>query len=96
MTAMTEVTVAAQVDGTFRVDVRGDGTTTTHFVSVPAGYPAALGCDGVPNERLVRASFGFLLEHEPATSILRRFHLDQIADYFPEYPATIATRLRGA
>jgi hypothetical protein len=44
---------------------------------------------------LVRASIAFLLEHEPPTSILRRFRLDQIADYFPEFPTEIATRLHA-
>jgi hypothetical protein len=33
----------------------------------------------------VRASFRFLLDREPATSILARFSLDVISRYFPEY-----------
>jgi hypothetical protein len=41
----------------------------------------------------VRASFEFLLEHEPATSILRTFSLDVIGQYFPSYPADIRARL---
>jgi hypothetical protein len=73
--------------------VHSQKTATTHIVSVPAGYPTALGRDQVTPEELVRASFLFLLEHEPATSILRRFSLDQIADYFPDYPHEIGRRL---
>ncbi len=91
---MTEIAVATQVDGTFQVQVRSHGLVTTHVVSIPAGYPTALGCDEVPAEELVRASFLYLLERERPTSILRRFSLDQIADYFPNYPATIGRRLR--
>jgi hypothetical protein len=44
---------------------------------------------------LVRASFEFLLEREPATSILHEFSLDVISRYFPGYPAEIRARLRG-
>ena len=40
-------------------------------------------------ERLVMASFRFLLEREPASAILRRFRLSQIESYFPDYPAEI-------
>ena len=34
---------------------------------------------------LVRRSFGFILEREPPSSILRRFDLSVIQLYFPEY-----------
>jgi hypothetical protein len=34
---------------------------------------------------VVAESFRFLLEREPAGSILREFSLDQIAHYFPEF-----------
>lgn len=91
--AMDEVSVVAQSDGTYRVDVVGGGTVTTHIVSIPTGYSADLGCEDVDGARLVRESFAFLLEHEPPTSILRRFRLDQIADYFPAYPSAIRRRL---
>lgn len=44
---------------------------------------------------VVRESFAFLLEREPATSILRRFSLDVISGYFPEYPTDMRRRLRA-
>ena len=47
-------------------------------------------------EELIRASFKFLLEREPATSILREFSLDIISQYFPSSPADISTRLGGS
>jgi hypothetical protein len=62
-------------------------------VSVHAGFPVSLGCGHVAAEELVRASFEFLLEREPATSILREFSLDVISQYFPGYPAEIRARL---
>jgi hypothetical protein len=33
-----------------------------------------------------------LLEREPSTSILRRFSLEVVSQYFPEYPAQIRRR----
>ena len=52
-----------------------------------------LGLAGVPDDDLVRASFLFLLEREPASSILRRFRLDVIERYFPEYRTEIGRYL---
>jgi hypothetical protein len=84
------VHVTATGPGSFRVEVGSGGATSTHQVEVPEGYEADLGLAAVSGEELVRASFAFLLEREPASSILRRFRLDVIARYFPEYPAEIA------
>jgi hypothetical protein len=44
-------------------------------------------------EQLVRASFAFLLEREPVTSILRNFDLAVIENYFPEWRAEMRKRL---
>lgn len=44
-------------------------------------------------ERVVRASFEFLLEREPASSILPEFSLDEISRYFPEYREELPKRL---
>lgn len=51
---------------------------------------------GIPEadpEAVVRESFAFLLEREPATSILPEFSLPVIARYFPEYPSELPRRL---
>jgi len=87
---MAQITVTRQADGTFRVQTPAG---TRHQVSVPAGYPADLGCGHVAPEELVKASFEFLLEREPAAAILRQFSLDVISQYFPGYPAQIRARL---
>jgi hypothetical protein len=63
---------------------------------VPAGFPSSLGCSYIAPEELVRTSFEFLLEREPASSILRKFSLDVISRYFPDYPAEIHARLSGS
>jgi hypothetical protein len=79
------VLVARQGDGTYAVKVRGTKSETSHVVSVPAPLVESLGLADVPGEEVVRASFAFLLDREPATSILPRFSLDAISRYFPEY-----------
>jgi hypothetical protein len=77
------------------VRVRDDGRSTTHQVTVPerlADGPA-LGDSSDDLERVVHESFRFLLEREPASSILSEFSLDEITRYFPEYPDELSRRL---
>jgi hypothetical protein len=90
---MTQLTVTQQAGDTFHVQTPAG---TSHEVSVPAGFPASLGCDHVAPEDLVKASFKFLLEREPATSIMREFSLDVVSRYFPGYPPEISARLGGS
>jgi hypothetical protein len=85
--------VTRQADGIFHVQTPAG---TSHQVSVPAGFPASLGCGHADPVGLVRASFEFLLEREPATSILHEFSLDVISWYFPGYPAEICARPRSS
>jgi len=89
---MAQITVTRRADGTFAVQTPAG---TSHQVSVPGGLSAGLGCGHVGPEELVRASFEFLLEREPATSILPAFSLDVISRYFPSYPAEMRARLGG-
>lgn len=77
------------------VKVRSGKVATSHVVSVPPGMAGSLGAAQTSDERLVRASFSFLLEREPPTAILPRFGLDVIARYFPEYPLELAKLLAG-
>ena len=92
---MADVTVVETEPGTFRVTVEDGSIRTTHTVTVPAGLPASLGCDWAPVTELVRCSFAFLLDREPAGSILARFRLDEIGRYFPEYGAAIGPALEA-
>jgi hypothetical protein len=89
---MAQLTVTRGTGGTYNVQTPAG---TSHQVSVPAGFAASLGCGHVGPEQLVRASFEFLLEREPAGSILPTFSLDVISRYFPGYPAEIRARLGG-
>jgi hypothetical protein len=89
------ILVARQADGSYVVKVRSGKVATSHIVSVPDGLAAALGAAGTSEEKLVRASFNFLLEREPATSILPKFGLDVIPRYFPEYLRELPKLMEG-
>lgn len=91
-----EITVSRSDHEHFNVEVRQGSITTSHRVQVTAAMLDDLGVPAVDHEDLVRESFAFLLEREPATSILSEFGLDVIARYFPEYPAELAKRLSGS
>lgn len=86
------VTVKKLDETTFEVTVQGRAATT-HIVTVTTQYAAKLSAGKVATEVLVRRSFDFLLEREPNTSILRRFDLPLIGQYFPEYERTIVKML---
>ena len=77
----------------FRVRLTDGEAVTDHRVTVPPGYLDELGIPEADPEAVVRESFAFLLEREPATSILPDFSLPEIARYFPEYPAELPRRL---
>jgi hypothetical protein len=78
----------------FRVAVDDGVSRTSHVVTVSPDEQARYG-PGIDPVRLVEESFRFLLEREPAASILPRFSLGVIERYFPEYPEEIRRRLRG-
>ncbi|HYX80544.1 MAG TPA: hypothetical protein VE976_08040 [Actinomycetota bacterium] len=92
---MTEIRVNGSGSGPFVVEIDDGGRTTRHEVQVPERLANELALSEADHERLVRESFAFLLEREPATSILSRFSLDQISDYFPEYETDIRRRFAG-
>lgn len=89
----TDISVTAVGDGAYRVAVKQGSTATEHEVTVPPGMAADLGAPGLDEAHLVRESFAFLLEREPASSILRKFELPVIGRYFPEYDREIRRRL---
>lgn len=90
---MTEIAITEVQDREFAVEVREKARRTQHRVTVPRrGEGLDLDLDQ-DLERVVRESFRFLLEREPASAILPRFSLAEISRYFPEYPAELARRL---
>ena len=86
---MADISVSQTGPRAFGVDLEG----TTHNVTVPDGLIEELGLPADDLERVVRESFEFLLEREPASSIMREFSLDVIPTYFPEYKEELPKRL---
>lgn len=86
--AAAQISVESSGGPVYRVVVTEGRNTTTHDVTVTP-EDAARYAPGATPERLLEASFAFLLEREPASSILSRFALPVIERYFPEYPRVI-------
>ena len=86
------ITVEKIDERTFTVTVM-DRTTTTHTVTVDPSYHERLTGGRVSVEKLVEKSFEFLLDRESNTSILHRFDLPVIGQYFPEYEKVIQQML---
>jgi hypothetical protein len=76
----------------YRVVVTQGRNKTTHDVTVTPEDIERYAPGSTP-ERLLEASFEFLLEREPASSILSQFALPVIERYFPEYRRVIREKL---
>ena len=83
---MAQIAVTPLAKREFEVTVDG---SSRHRVGVPERFGDS------DLERVVRVSFEFLLEREPASSIIREFSLDVIARYFPEYEVELPRRLEA-
>jgi bifunctional DNA-binding transcriptional regulator/antitoxin component of YhaV-PrlF toxin-antitoxin module len=90
---MAEITVTPTGPRAFTVTIDDDGGRTGHDVTVPAALADELGVGADDEAVLVERSFEFLLEREPASSILRRFALDEIERYFPGYVEEMRRRV---
>jgi hypothetical protein len=90
---MADISITPLAPRAFRVEVRQGQRETTHQVTVPERLGERLELREDDLERVVRESFRFLLEREPASSILRQFSLGDISRYFPEYPSELERRL---
>lgn len=75
----------------FGVELVSENETHTFTVEAAKEYVSTLTAGRAEPEALIRASFEFLLEREPAASILREFDLKVIPEYFPEYEKDIQT-----
>lgn len=83
-----QISVESSGGAVYRVIVTQGRSETRHEVTVTAQDVARYAPGSTP-ERLLEASFEFLLEREPASSILPRFALPVIERYFPEYARVI-------
>ena len=83
-----QISVESSGGVVYRVVVTQGREETTHEVTVTPEDVARYAPGSTP-QRLLEASFEFLLEREPASSILSRFPLPVIERYFPEFPRVI-------
>jgi hypothetical protein len=90
---MAEITVEPLGDSRYRVNVVDRRDRTSHVVTATPNDVQRYGSPETSPEHLIKASFEFLLEREPASAILSSFALPVIERYFPEYPSAIRKRL---
>ena len=90
---MTDVLITPLEPGWFRAEVTEGHLTTSHRVIVPDGVLKDAGLVEADHERVVRETMRFLLEREPATSILPEFSLEDVPRYFPEFYEELRQRL---
>ncbi|MCL4845644.1 MAG: hypothetical protein KJ066_03845 [Acidobacteria bacterium] len=86
------IIVEALGESRYRVTVDEGGSRSVHEVTVTPDEVARY-APGVSAERLLHASFTFLLAREPKEAILPRFTLSTIERYFPEYGREIRGRV---
>jgi hypothetical protein len=90
---MTTTHVVSMAPGEFGVEVTEGDQVTGHKVRLPPTFLDDLLLGEVDQERIVRETIDFLLEREPATSILPEFSLEDVSRYFPEFPEELQRRL---
>lgn len=91
---MDEIDITGVAEHRYDVQVSAGGSSTSHCVTVPADLLERWNVDAADEEAVVRESFAFLLEREPASSIMDEFSLSVISQYFPEYEQELPGRLR--
>ena len=89
----TRVAVQELAPNHFSVEVQEGEIRTVHKVAVSPEFVDDLGIVDLDIAELVYESFEFLLDREPASSILGDFPLDQIPVHFPDYYEEIFQRL---
>jgi hypothetical protein len=90
---MTTMRVVSMAPGEYGVEVEEGNEITGHKVRVNPTFLDDLLLNGVDEEVIVRETIDFLLEREPATSILPEFSLEDVTRYFPEFPEELQRRL---
>ena len=90
---MSRVSVIPLEPGRYGVEVREGDTTTAHKVAVPDDLLDDLGLTDLDPLAVVQETFAFLLDREPASSILPHFSLDQVPRYFPDFYEELQARL---
>ncbi len=84
-----EISIEKLNDFEFLVKISDDDSFTEHTVRVEDSSYQLLTDKMCSKELLVEKSIEFLLTREPKESILEKFEIMLIANYFPEYPDEI-------
>ena len=90
---MTTMRVVSMAPDEYGVEVEEGNEVTGHKVRLNPTFLDDLLLSGVDGEQIVRQTIDFLLEREPATSILPEFSLEDVSRYFPEFPEELQRRL---
>lgn len=86
------IRIEPMADDVWLVEVESE-SRTEHRVRVTEAEAHRITHGSADTKQLLEASFRFLLEREPNTSILREFDLSVISRYFPEYEREIVRYL---
>ena len=85
-----KISITTKDQDTFSVTATGS-STTTHTVTITDQIHSKLAGGKISKESLLKKSFEFLLQREPNTSILAKFKLEVISQYFPDYAKQAST-----
>lgn len=85
--ARIDITNKTELEGGWVFELKAESYDIE--VGISKDYWVALTHKKKTPEQLLLKSFEFLLEREQASSILSRFELPVISDYFPQYEAVI-------
>ncbi len=83
------IEVKKKNDKEFLVTIEEKGSRSEHEVILDDEYYQNLTYGEISKEELIKRSFEFLLERESKESILSKFNLRVIKNYFPEYEEKI-------
>jgi len=91
---MDNLTVTPGGPGRAGVQISEDSRLLSYVVTVPQEVVDQLGLADIETVDIVRETFYFLLEREPATAIMKEFSIDVVPKFFPEFYEELAARLR--
>ena len=77
----------------FRVNTSSNANRDAHIITLTNAHHARLAGAAVDPEKLVEASFRFLLDRVPPENIAERFDLPAIQQYFPDFELELPTYL---
>lgn len=85
---MRNISVQIVSPDNFKVIV-SQKSTTEHYVTASKDFLSQFSKYNLSPEDIVKYSFEFLLDREPNTSILKKFDITLISNYFPDFTKTI-------